>query len=42
MVNLNKTGTVETLHVFTLRVKAMEGLLSFQILSAIDQSTDFV
>ena len=40
MVNLNKINTVETL--FTLQVKAAEGLLSFQIQSTIDQSRDFV
>ena len=40
MVDLNKTSTVETL--FTQQVKAVEGLLSFQIQSpSIDQRTLF-
>ena len=39
MVNLNKQSTVETL--FTLQVKAVEGLLIFQIQSAIDRSMNF-
>ena len=37
MVNVNKTSTVETL--FTLQVKAVEDLLSYQIQSATDRST---
>ena len=41
MINLNKTSTFETL--FTLQVKAMEGLLSVQMQSAIDRTLfDFV
>ena len=41
MINLNKTSTFET--PFTLQVKAMEGLLSVQMQSAIDRTLfDFV